>query len=53
MCFYNIDNQFVPLDIDAKEEDDAVLLANYYGIMSSERMAELASKYKHAIIGCA
>lgn len=32
MCFYNIDNRFEPLDIDAREEDDAVLLANYYGI---------------------
>ena len=53
MCFYNIDNRFDPLDIDAKEDDDAVLLANYYGIMSSERMAELARKYKHAIIDCA
>lgn len=52
MCFYHIDHHFNPLDIEAKE-NDAVLLVNYYGIMSSGRMAELASKYKHAIIDCA
>lgn len=51
-AFYHIDNQFHPLDIEAKE-DDAVLWANNYGIMSSRRMEELASKYKHAIIDCA
>ena len=52
MCFYHQDKNWNPLDIKA-EEDDAVLLTNYYGIMSSERMAELARPYKHAIIDCA
>lgn len=51
MCFYHQDNQFNPVDIEATD-DDAVLLANYYGIMSSNRMAELAKTYKHAIIDC-
>jgi len=52
MCFYHQDKFFNPLDIDAKD-DDAVLIANYYGIMSSERMADLAKPYEHAIVDCA
>jgi len=52
MKFYHIDNRFNPLDIEATDED-AVLIANYYGIMSNERMTELAQPYKHAIIDCA
>lgn len=52
MCFYYQDENFNPIDIQAKD-DDAVILVNYYGIMSHERMAELATSYKHPIIDCA
>lgn len=52
VCFYHQDKNFNPIDIDAAD-DDAVLLVNYYGIMSSARMAELAKSYKHVIIDCA
>lgn len=52
ICYYHQDINFNPMDIEAKD-DDAVLIANYYGIMSSERMAELAKPYRHAIIDCA
>ena len=52
MYFYHQDKYFNPIDIGAKD-DDAVLLVNYYGIMSHERMAELANPYKHPIIDCA
>lgn len=52
MCFYHQDRNFNPLDIEAAA-DDAVLLTNYYGIMSNERMTKLAMPYKHAIIDCA
>lgn len=52
VCFYSQDPQFNPIDIDARE-NDAVLLVNYYGIMSNSRMEELAQKYKHAIVDCA
>lgn len=52
MCFYHQDRNFTPTDIEALDTD-AVLLVNYYGIMSSSRMAELAKTYKHAIIDCA
>ena len=34
ICYYHQDRNFNPTDIEAKD-DDAVLIANYYGIMSS------------------
>lgn len=52
ILYYHLDSQFNPSDIDAKD-NDAVLLVNYYGIMSSARMEELANKFKHPIIDCA
>jgi len=48
MCYHQ-DRNFNPNDIDARD-DDAVLLVNYYGIMSSERMRILAKPYTHPII---
>lgn len=47
--FYHIGVDFTPLDIEQKE-DEAVLLVNYYGVMSHERMSRLAADYHHAII---
>ena len=52
VMYYHIDKRFNPLDIEAKD-DDAVLITNYYGIMSNSRMAKLATPYKHAIVDCA
>lgn len=50
--YYHIDKAWNPIDLEP-EDDDAVLLVNYYGIMSSSRMTELAKPYKHVIIDCA
>ena len=47
--YYHIDEQFNPLDIEAGE-NEAVLLVNYYGIMSGERMKSLAAGYKFPVI---
>lgn len=47
--YYHIDRNFNPIDLFAKEED-AVLIVNYYGIMSQERMRILSISYPHAII---
>jgi len=47
--YYHIDNHFNPIDI-KQEENEAVLLVNYYGIMSSKRMESLARQYKNVII---
>ncbi len=47
--YYHIDRDFEPLDIN-EGEGEAVLLVNYYGIMSSERMTGLAARYKKPII---
>ncbi len=52
ICFYHQDRLFNPIDIEAAD-DDAVLIVNYYGIMSSQRMKQLARPYKHPIIDCA
>ena len=51
MCFYHQDEHFNPIDIEEKD-DDAVLLVNYFGIMSSQRMANLSRFFKHPIIDC-
>lgn len=47
--FYHIDSKFNPVDL-KPNEDEAVMLVNYYGIMSNSRMKELAALYKHPII---
>lgn len=52
VCFYHQDKRFNPIDIEAGD-DDAVLLVNYYGIMSRWRMEALAKPYRHPIIDCA
>lgn len=52
MKFYHIDKAWNPIDLNPAE-DEAVLVVNYYGIMSSGRMKEIASKYKHVIVDCA
>ena len=47
--YYHIDADFNPIDL-KQESGDAVLLVNYYGIMSYARMKVLASKYQNVII---
>ena len=47
--YYHIDSDFNPVGI-IPDENDAVLLVNYYGIMSYKRMKKLSSKYQHVII---
>ena len=47
--FYHIDKNFNPTDLFATE-DEAVMLVNYYGIMSHERMRILSLSYPKAII---
>ncbi len=47
--FYHQDASFTPTDLEPSS-DEAVLLVNYYGVMSSARMSTLASNYNHVII---
>ncbi|OQB14360.1 MAG: hypothetical protein BWY15_01217 [Firmicutes bacterium ADurb.Bin193] len=47
--YYHIDSGFNPIDLEVGD-DEAVLLVNYYGIMSGARMGELAAGYKNVII---
>lgn len=47
--YYHIDKQWNPIDLQPAD-NEAVLLVNYYGIMSHERMVAMAHSYNHAII---
>ena len=47
--YYRIDDRFEPIDLTPRE-NEAVLLVNYYGVMSQERMSRLAAPYKNVII---
>ena len=47
--YYHINHKFDPIDLNQKD-DEAILLVNYYGIMSKTRMKSLASNYKNVII---
>jgi len=47
--YYYCDREFNPL-ISDYTENTAILLVNYFGIMSFTRMSSLASKYKNVII---
>ena len=47
--YYHIDESFNPIDI-FQGENEAVVIVNYYGIMSEKRIENLAVKYKNVII---
>lgn len=47
--YYHQDKNFNPTDL-TPADDEAVLLVNYYGIMSYERMRILSVNYPHVII---
>ena len=47
--YYHIDKHFNPIDI-KQEKNEAVLLVNYYGVMSKKRMQELASRFENVIV---
>ena len=52
VSFYAIDENFTPVGL-APKEGEAVLLVNYYGVMSAERLAALAAPYGRVILDCA
>ena len=47
--YYHIDDRFDPVDLTPAAEE-AVLLVNYYGVMSHARMTALAKPYSHVVI---
>lgn len=47
--FYHINKNFNPTDL-KPTDNEAVLLVNYYGVMSTNRMKSLAKPYKNVII---
>jgi len=49
ITYYYIDNKFNPI-IKQIEDNSAVLIVNYYGIMSDGRLRKMAAGYKNCII---
>lgn len=47
--YYHIDSSFNPVGL-MPSVDDSVLIVNYYGVMSKDRMRSLVQKYKNVII---
>lgn len=47
--YYHQDKNFNPIDLHPLD-DEAVLLVNYYGVMSYDRMKNLSKGYNHVII---
>jgi hypothetical protein len=47
--YYHQDSTFTPIDL-YPSTDEAVLLVNYYGVMSASRMKSLSAEYNHVII---
>ena len=47
--YYRIDDSFDPIGL-SPAEDEAVLLVNYFGVMSHARMAALAEPFQHAVM---
>ncbi|MBO7218099.1 MAG: hypothetical protein J6V50_05305 [Clostridia bacterium] len=47
--YYRIDKEFNPVDIEQKD-NEAVVIVNYFGIMSKKRLLGLAKRYKNVII---
>ena len=47
--YYHQDRDFNPIDLKPTEKE-AVLVVNYYGMMSQSRMASITKDYKHVII---
>lgn len=44
--YYHINNNLNPVDLNP-EDNEAVLFVNYYGVMSHNRMVDLATKVSH------
>lgn len=47
--YYHVNDEFIPINFNPKS-NEAVLLVNYYGIMSENRMCLLSQNYNNVII---
>lgn len=47
--YYHIDEKFNPIDI-CQDENEAVVIVNYFGIMSGERLEHISGKYENVIV---
>ena len=47
--YYNLTNKFEPI-VDKQEPETAILIVNYFGILSHSYLTKISSKYKNVII---
>lgn len=47
--YYSVDSEFNPI-LSSSPGNAAIVLVNYFGIMSNQRMSELAARYENVII---
>lgn len=47
--YYHIDSMFTPIDCNPAD-DEAIVIVNYFGIMSTKRLEVLSANYSHVII---
>lgn len=48
--YYRIDKSFSPMVCEEQKQNEAIVIINYFGVMSDARMSDLASKFKNVII---
>ncbi len=48
--YYRIDNSFNPICAQPLGKNEAMVIVNYYGIMSNKRICELAEQYENVIV---
>lgn len=49
VCYYPIDENFNPI-IKLNDPDAAIVIVNYYGVMSQQRLSALAQNFRNSII---
>lgn len=48
--YYRINNDFSPIMLEEQNQNEAIVIVNYFGVMSNMRMRSLAAKLKNVII---
>jgi len=50
VCFYKINNNFLPLHEEKMKEDEYIYIVNYFGQLANDKIKSLKNKYKNIII---
>ncbi|KDS36227.1 hypothetical protein M092_4455 [Parabacteroides distasonis str. 3776 D15 iv] len=49
VAYYSIDSNFMPINVE-QDENTAIVLVNYFGLISFSHMCSLAKKYRNVIV---